>query len=218
MTTARKPNVIFILGKPGSGKGTQCCNVVQHFKFAHLSAGDLLRDEMNNETSVHRDIIKKNIDAGTIVPVEITCALLKRRMDEICTKGTWNFLIDGFPRNWNNVHGWETTMSESVNLAFVLYLDAPEHVCIERCLLRSDGSGRTDDNLDCLKKRISTFTNDTIPIINYYVGKGLVKSVDASRSPDQVFNIIRALLADTLMEQRVESIVCSSMIPCNKKI
>ncbi|CAL8070219.1 unnamed protein product [Orchesella dallaii] len=204
MTTARKPNAIFILGKPGSGKGTQSCNVVQHFKFAHLSAGDLLRDEMKNEASEHRDIIKKNIDAGTIVPVEITCALLKRRMDEICSKGTWNFLIDGFPRNWNNVHGWEAAMSESVNLVFVLYLDAPEDVCIERCLLRSDGSGRTDDNLSCLKKRISTFTNDTIPIVNYYKEKGVVKSVDASKSPEQVFNDIRDLLTNTLMDQRAE--------------
>ncbi|ODM89269.1 UMP-CMP kinase [Orchesella cincta] len=204
MTTARKPNVIFILGQPGSGKGTQSSNVVQHFKFAHLSAGDLLRDEMKNETSDHRDIIKKNIDAGTIVPVEITCELLKRRMDEICAKGTWNFLIDGFPRNWNNVHGWETAMTDSVNLAFVLYLDAPEELCIERCLLRTDGSGRTDDNLDCLKKRIVTFTNDTIPIINYYMEKGVVKKVDASKSAEQVFNDIRTLLVDTLLEQRLE--------------
>lgn len=100
--------------------------------------------------------------------------------------GVYNFLIDGFPRNWDNVNGWEKMMSKFVNLLFVLYLDAPEDVCVERCLNRSDGSGRTDDNLECLKKRINTFKQDTLPIINYFFEKGLVQVVDTEKGTSEV--------------------------------
>lgn len=77
-------------------------------------------------------------------------------------------------------------MSELVNLAFVLYLHAPEDVCIKRCMERCDGSGRTDDNLECLKKRMLTFTQDTVPIINYFIKKDEVKKVDSSKAENEV--------------------------------
>ena len=98
MHSEKGPIVIFILGGPGSGKGTQCELIQTNFKFHHLSAGDLLRAERNKPGSENGALIQKYIDEGKIVPSQITIALLEQAMKE---KGWENgkFLIDGFPRN-----------------------------------------------------------------------------------------------------------------------
>jgi UMP-CMP kinase len=97
------------------------------------------------------------------------------------------FLIDGFPRNQNNLDGWERQMSEKVNVLFVLFFDASEEICVERCLSRGElGSGRSDDNPESLKKRVNTYVNDTMPIVNYFVEKNLVRKVNAADGPDLV--------------------------------
>lgn len=110
-------------------------------------------------------------------------------MDEICGTGISNFLIDGFPRNWDNFHGWERMMSQSTNLVFVLNLEAPSDLCVDRCLHRCDGSGRTDDNMECLEKRLVNFTNDTLPVLNHYRELGLLRTVNGANSPSQVCSI-----------------------------
>ena len=71
-------NVIFVLGGPGAGKGTQCEKITQRYPFVHLSAGDLLREERKTPGSQYGDLISSHIKEGSIVPVEITCSLLKR--------------------------------------------------------------------------------------------------------------------------------------------
>lgn len=77
-----KPKVVFVLGPPGSGKGTQCEKIVKEFGYTHLSAGDLLREERNREGSEYGALIEDNIKNGRIVPVEITCALLENAMNK----------------------------------------------------------------------------------------------------------------------------------------
>lgn len=110
MSAVQKPKIVFVLGAPGSGKGTICQNIVevmkvpfisfilvlkdsilvisllsfQNYKFVHLSAGDLLREEQNTDGSEHGEMIKEYIKLGKIVPVEITCGLLKKV--KFCTK------------------------------------------------------------------------------------------------------------------------------------
>ncbi|XP_076340949.1 UMP-CMP kinase-like isoform X3 [Tachypleus tridentatus] len=147
-----KPTVVFVLGAPGAGKGTQCEKIVNEFGFVHLSAGDLLREERNTPGSEYGELIENHIRNGTIVPVEITCSLLQNAMNKSETK---KFLIDGFPRNENNLEGWNRVMGNKVNLKFVLFFDCPEEVCVDRCLKRgAAGSGRSDDNEDSLKKSL----------------------------------------------------------------
>ena len=91
-----KKTVVFILGGPGSGKGTQCELIVKKFNYVHLSAGDLLREERKTPGSEYGEIIQKRIDNGQIVPSEITVSLLKKAMEQSPSN---KFLIDGFPRN-----------------------------------------------------------------------------------------------------------------------
>lgn len=83
-------------------------------------------------------------------------------------------------------------MSEKVNLQFVIVFDCTEEVCIERCLKRgASGSGRTDDNLESLKKRFLTFYNDSLPIIQFYDAKNLVRKIDGVAEPEIVFENVK---------------------------
>lgn len=176
----------------------------QEFGFTHLSAGDLLRAERNTEGSQYGELIEEHIRNGTIVPVEITCKLLENAMKACQVNGSGDangrlsssgkFLIDGFPRNRNNLEGWQKEMHDKVDLKFVLFFDCPRDICVERCIKRGEaGSGRSDDNVESLHKRINTYLNDTMPIIDHYHRLNLVRKVDAARPPDQVFRSVADL-------------------------
>ncbi|XP_033737231.1 UMP-CMP kinase-like [Pecten maximus] len=194
MTDAAKYNVVFVLGGPGAGKGTQCDKIVKEFGFVHLSAGDLLRAARNDPNSEFREDIANHIKDGSIVPVAITCSLLKREMEKAKENNQDYFLIDGFPRNEDNLDGWNTQMSSQVNLKTVLFFDCPEEVCVDRCLERGKTSGRTDDNTESLKKRIQTYTECTMRVLHYYSTLGLVSKVSAERSPKEVFEDVKGII------------------------
>lgn len=147
-----KPQIIFVLGGPGAGKGTQCAKIVHDYGFVHLSAGDLLREERTSGGETGQ-LIENYIKEGKIVPVQITVDLLRRAMSLHCLKGSNNFLIDGFPRNEDNLKGWQNEMKEEVDVKFVLFFDCPESVMEGRLLERGKTSGRTDDNADSIRKR-----------------------------------------------------------------
>lgn len=185
----QQPKVVFVLGAPGSGKGTQCAKIVEHFDFVHLSAGDLLREERAKPGSEYGELIETYIREGKIVPVEITCSLLEKAM---ASSGKGKFLIDGFPRNQDNLDGWNRTMADKVKLLFVLVFECPEQICIDRCLNRgAAGSGRSDDNADSLKKRFKTFTNETQPIIDHFDKLNLTRKVDATKMAEEVFEDVK---------------------------
>ncbi|CAG2193538.1 UMP-CMP kinase-like [Mytilus galloprovincialis] len=188
-----KYNVMFVLGGPGAGKGTQCEKIVKEYGYVHLSAGDLLRQERNRQGSQFGEEIQSHIKNGTIVPVEITCSLLRRAMET--SEGKDTFLIDGFPRNQDNLEGWKKAMDEISVVKMVLFFNCTEEVCIERCLSRGQTSGRVDDNMDSLKKRIHTYSNSTMPIIEYYRKLNLLKEISAEKSADEVFEEVKKALS-----------------------
>lgn len=186
-----KYNVLFVLGGPGAGKGTQCDLIVKNYDYKHLSAGDLLREERQRAGSQFGEEIEGHIRAGTIVPVEITCSLLQRAMED---SGKKNFLIDGFPRNKDNLDGWNKAMDGVATVRRVLFFDCREDVCVDRCLNRGKTSGRSDDNMESLKKRIHTYNNSTMPIIDHYKALDLVSHLHAEKTPDEVFDDVKKVL------------------------
>ncbi|TWW72851.1 UMP-CMP kinase [Takifugu flavidus] len=191
-----KPQVVFVLGGPGAGKGTQCSKIVEKYSFTHLSAGDLLREERAREGSEYGGLIATYIKEGKIVPVEITISLLKKAMEDTMKKDEqkFRFLIDGFPRNEDNLQGWKKAMDDNADVKFVLFFDCSNEVCINRCLERGKNSGRTDDNRESLNKRIQTYLQSTRPIIDLYEKQGKVRTIDASRSVEEVFGDVKAIL------------------------
>uniref|UniRef100_A0A1I8EBE4 UMP-CMP kinase n=1 Tax=Wuchereria bancrofti TaxID=6293 RepID=A0A1I8EBE4_WUCBA len=185
------PKVVFVLGPPGCGKGTQCIKLAKNLGLRHLSAGELLRNERNREGSQYGQIIESHIRNGTIVPVEITCKLLENAMNDCLSAKA--FLIDGFPRNQDNVEGWERAMLSKAKVLFVLYLHCPDDVriCVKRCLNRNEG--RSDDNEESLRKRIKTYYTQTMPIIEYYKAKNLVRQVSATAPADEVYEEVEKI-------------------------
>lgn len=181
--------VIFVLGGPGSGKGTQCANLVKDYGFGHLSAGDLLREEQDREGSEFGELIKDYIKEGKIVPMEVTIQLLENAMkSKIQTDGVKMFLIDGFPRKLDQAHAFERSVVPS---KFTLFFDCSEEVMQERLLNRGKTSGRSDDNIESIKKRFRTFVETSMPVVNEFEEQGRVVKVNAERSPEDVYKDVQ---------------------------
>lgn len=189
----KKPTVIFVLGGPGSGKGTQCANVVEHFGYTHLSAGDLLRAEIKSG-SENGTMIQNMIKEGKIVPSEVTIKLLQKAMQE---SGNDKFLIDGFPRNEENRAAFEAVTK--IEPAFVLFFNCPEEEMERRILSRNQG--REDDNIETIRKRFNVFLESSLPVVEYYDSKGKVRKVDAAKSVEEVFGAVKAIF--TPKEEKV---------------
>lgn len=157
--------VVFVLGGPGAGKGTQSNLIEAHYPVCHLSVGELLRNVP--DSSPHRELIAEALVAGKIVPVEISLSLLRSAMEEQAdARGRDTiFLVDGFPRNFDNLSGWSRIMSDVSAIAAVLVYQCPLPVLEARIVERGRESGRSDDNLESAKKRFQTFEKDTVPVI-----------------------------------------------------
>lgn len=203
-----KITVIYVLGGPGAGKGTQCANLVKDFGFCHLSAGDLLRAEQTREGSQYGELIRTCIKEGTIVPMEVTIKLLENAMKaelerkpegEGWADGKGRFLIDGFPRKMDQAVKFDETVCLSTK---VLFFTTTEEVMLSRLLERGKTSGREDDNAESIKKRFRTYANDTMPVIQYYASQGKVAEVDSTVAIEEVHKAAREVVLKIFAEKQ----------------
>ncbi|EMG46946.1 URA6 Uridylate kinase [Candida maltosa Xu316] len=186
-----KISVIFVLGGPGSGKGTQSDKLVKDKGFVHLSAGDLLRAEQQRPGSKYGELIAKYIREGEIVPQEVTIALLKQAIKEKYDDGKTKFLVDGFPRKMDQAITFEDTIAKS---AFTLFFECPEQVMLNRLLERGKTSGRTDDNIESITKRFRTFIETSMPVVEYFEKQGKVVKVKCDEPVDVVYGHVKEAL------------------------
>lgn len=186
-----KIDVVFVLGGPGSGKGTQCAKLVNEQGYVHLSAGDLLRAEQKREGSQYGDLIRLYIKEGKIVPQEVTIALLQQAIEEQFAKGASKFLVDGFPRKMDQALTFEEKVATS---SITLFFDCPEAVMLKRLLERGKTSGREDDNAESIKKRFRTFLDTSMPVVDYYDNQDKVLKVLCDQPVDEVYKQVTAAL------------------------
>lgn len=177
---AAKPTIYFVMGGPGSGKGTQCEKLIQSYGMVHLSAGDLLRAEVKSGSAEGRKIAKI-IEEGKIVVSETTVGLLRKAMSQ--AKGP--FLIDGFPRSMSNLQAFEAEMGPC---EFMLFLEVSEAEMEKRLLKRGVSSGRSDDNAETIRKRFHTFVSESMPVMDELERRGVVHKVSAEASADEVYS------------------------------
>jgi len=208
--------VLFVLGGPGAGKGTQCERLVAAYGFTHLSAGDLLRAEQDRPGSEYGDLIKDYIKNGLIVPMEVTIVLLENAMRAAMSKAPdaststststatatatnkkGKFLIDGFPRKFDQAVKFEEAVCPA---KFVLFYDCPEKEMERRLLERGKTSRRSDDNAESIHKRFRTFIETSMPVVEYYEKQGRVARIRADVPPDDVFRATQAELVKRLGE------------------
>jgi len=195
--------VVFVLGGPGAGKGTQCARLVRDYGFTHLSAGDLLRAEQDRPGSQFGALIKDCIRNGAIVPMEVTVQLLENAMTERLRAAaaapspaaqgarTARFLVDGFPRKMDQAERFEQAVCRA---RVVLFFDCPEDEMQRRLLERGKTSGRADDNAESITKRFRTFVETSMPVVDAFEKEGRVIRVDATPAPDAVYAQTRKLL------------------------
>ncbi|XP_060203423.1 UMP-CMP kinase [Lycium barbarum] len=179
------PFVAFVLGGPGSGKGTQCLKIAETFGFKHIGAGDLLRKEMYSG-SENGAMIQKLMEEGSIAPSEVTVKLLKKAIESAEHR---KFLIDGFPRSEENRMAYERIIGAEPN--FVLFFDCPEEVMVKRVLNRNEG--RVDDNEHTVKERLKVYKGITLPVVNHYAKKGKLYKVDGTGTQEEIFERLRPI-------------------------
>ena len=191
-----KPNVVFVLGGPGAGKGTMCELAECQLGWTHLSTGDLLRSEREagGETAAE---IEAFMTAGKLVPNEIVVTLLKNAMETVTrTTGKNNFLLDGFPRSLNNMDAWYQIFGKEAELPKMLYFECPYDVLEKRILGRAKYSGRSDDNVESMKLRFDTFKAETLPTVEFFKSKDKCVEVDTGQDRQTVYDLVGQHLAD----------------------
>lgn len=190
---ARNPKVLFFLGGPGAGKGTQCSLLESRLGVRHLSAGELLRAEMANDNSSYKELIDRYIREGLIVPPEITVKLLCKAMVE--DPEAKLFLIDGFPRALDNYETFQAIVGP-VDRGVIL-LTCSEDTLRERIHGRSACSGRTDDNEESLLKRLRIFRETTAPVLDMFRAQHKVFEVEANGSIEEIYGRLAPFVQQT---------------------
>ena len=190
-----EPNVVFVIGGPGSGKGTMCELAESQLGWVHLSAGELCRAEIesNGPNAAMIDTLLKD---GKLAPTKIVVKLLKNAMESITrTTGKNNFLLDGFPRSLDNMQGWYEVFGHDTILPTMLYFECPYDVLEKRILGRAKYSGRSDDNIESVKLRFDTFKAETLPTVELFKSKNKCVEIDTSQDRQAVYETVGKNLA-----------------------
>ena len=177
---------LVLLGPPGAGKGTQAQRVCAARGVIHVSTGDLLRDAAARGTE--RGLEAKGfMDAGALVPDALVLALLRERLAQ--PDAAAGFLLDGFPRNATQAEALGEQLGEN-GLDCVVHMRLEDEEIVRRLLAR----GRADDTEAVIRNRLVVYRGETSPLIRHYEERGLLKTVDALGSMDEVFERIDAAL------------------------
>ena len=212
---------LIIMGAPGSGKGTYASRLKDYYGIPHISTGDMFREAIKEGTPT--GLIAKNlIDNGNFVPDDITIQIVKERLaKDDCKKG---FLLDGFPRNTHQAEALDEILEElniKLDTALDLLMDDERIITriMNRRLCSSCGKGynlltlkpkqdgvcddcgsplyqRADDNEETVRNRLNIYNAQTKPLIEYYRGRGILKSVDSDNYADIVVAEIIKILGE----------------------
>ncbi|AWB96188.1 adenylate kinase [Agromyces badenianii] len=183
-----------IVGPQGSGKGTQGVLVAEAFGVPQVSTGDVFRANISGGTELGQQV-KTIVEAGDLVPDELTSALVRDRLEQPDAAG--GFLLDGYPRNRGQVDDLDAFLAaRGEALDAVIELEVPRDESIDRLQQRAAEQGRTDDTEEVIANRLAIYERETAPILDVYRDHGIVARVDGVGSLDEVTQRIFAALAD----------------------
>ncbi len=180
---------LILFGPPGSGKGTQSEKLTAKYNLKHLSTGDLLRSEINNQTPLGIEA-KKLMDKGHLVPDEVVIGMISSALDSnVKCSG---FLFDGFPRTSAQAEALDKLLDlKKAPIAAMLALEVSEEELVKRLLKRGETSGRTDDNNDVvIVARIAEYHKKTAPVADHYKKAGKVVMIKGEGTVDEIFNAL----------------------------
>ncbi len=196
---------IVLLGAPGAGKGTQASMIGERFNLVHISTGDIFRANIKGGTPIGK-LAKSYIDAGKLVPDEVTCDIVKDRLSQSDVKG--GFMLDGFPRNvfqaaeLDKFAKIDLCINIDVDMSLLMDRICGRRVCScgESYHISTLGGATTckkcgkplyqreDDNPETVQKRLDTYFKETAPLVGYYKNQGKLFSVKSGKQPpEEVF-------------------------------
>lgn len=175
---------IILFGPPGVGKGTQAKILSNKFSIPHISTGDMLREEIRNETELGKKA-KVLMDAGNLVPDDVMIEMIRKVLQSwVCRNG---IILDGFPRTVEQAIALKTMFEElHIVLRKVLSFEVSEDRIMERLIHRGAMEGRADDTPETIVKRITVYKKSTAPVKDYYQSQGLLAAIDGERPVDEV--------------------------------
>lgn len=175
---------VIIFGPPGAGKGTQAQNISKGYNLIHLSTGALLRKEVTNQTEIGQQV-QAVMAKGDLVSDNIVDEIIKNEIEK--NGQVAGFIFDGYPRTLHQAEQLDALLAPKA-LPLVLNLEVSSKELIGRLKLRSQESGRTDDNETTIANRLRIYTEQTEPLLNFYADKKRLISVDGQGTVEDVYN------------------------------
>jgi adenylate kinase len=183
---------LLILGPQGSGKGTQARRISAEYGIPHISTGDMFRAAIAAQTELGR-AIEPIYTAGLLVPDDLTIEMIRERL--ALPDAQAGFVLDGFPRNLAQAETLDDLLAElGRSLDAVLLLDVDEEIATQRALGRARAEGRTDDTADVIARRLATYRDETLPVVERYRATGKLVPLHADRPIGEVFAEIQQAL------------------------
>lgn len=206
---------ILLFGAPGSGKGTMADFLQDEFHYLKVSTGDLIRDEIKSNSELGQKV-KRIVSAGELVPDQWILDLLQKRLEQ--ERELETYILDGYPRT---IPQAESLSEIKVDDESAFYLKVSEEAVVDRLVSRLTCSGcgaiynkrnmrpkkdgvcdqcgsalerRTDDVPETIRQRIEVYEKSTLPVIEYYERKGILITLDASGTPDEVYRLMKQYL------------------------
>jgi adenylate kinase len=185
---------IVIFGPPGSGKGTQAEKLIAKYNLIHVSTGDLLRNEVAQQTKLGIEA-KKIMDSGELVPDNIVIEMIHKKLEE--HKDGPGFIFDGFPRTVEQARELRKALTDyDDRVTMVISLQVPREELLTRLVKRGKESGRSDDNEETINNRIDVYDRQTVPVTYYYDKMHKHFPVDGIGTVDQIFKRIEKEVED----------------------